>query len=154
MTNHALPGRRRSRGIAAAATLAVASSVALALGGCGSSRAKAPRGHAVDVTERDFHIAAPAVLRSGTVTLRIHNEGPDEHELIIVPGTKASLPLRKDGLTIDEEAVEASEPGSLAPGQPGSTRYLTVTLKPGRYVLFCNMEGHFMAGMHTEVTVQ
>jgi uncharacterized cupredoxin-like copper-binding protein len=28
-----------------------------------------------------------------------------------------------------------------------------VTLKPGRYILFCNMAGHFMAGMHTELVV-
>ena len=40
------------------------------------------------------------------------------------------------------------------PGEPGATRYLTVELRPGRYVFFCNMEGHFMAGMHAEVEVQ
>ena len=26
-------------------------------------------------------------------------------------------------------------------------------LEPGRYVLFCNMEGHYMAGMHTVLVV-
>jgi uncharacterized cupredoxin-like copper-binding protein len=30
---------------------------------------------------------------------------------------------------------------------------LRVLLKPGRYVLFCNMAGHFMAGMHTDLVV-
>ena len=84
----------------------------------------------------------------------MHNEGPDQHELIIVPGTVAALPLRPDGMTVNEEALEASEPGSLEPGEPGSTRDLTVQLKPGRYVFFCNMEGHYMAGMHAEVEVR
>src|SRR6185312_11027290 len=116
--------------------------------------ARAATEHTVAVAERDFHITAPAVLRSGTVTLRIHNQGPDQHELIVVPGTLASLPLRADGMTVDEEAVEASEPGSLEPGEPGSTRDLTIQLKPGHYVFFCNMEGHFMAGMHVEVDVR
>ena len=106
------------------------------------------------VSERDFHISAPAVLSSGVVTLRVHNEGPDQHELIVVPGTLSSLPLRADGMTVDEEDLEASEPGSLEPGEPGSTRDLTVQLKPGHYVFFCNMEGHYMAGMHTEVEVR
>jgi uncharacterized cupredoxin-like copper-binding protein len=150
----ALPGRRRSQGVAAAVALAVAVPSALACSGCGSSRASAAGEHAVGVTERDFHVQVPATLSSGTVTLRVHNQGPDQHELIIVPGTIASLPLRADGLTVDEETVEASEPGALTPGEPGSTRDLTVDLRPGRYVFFCNMEGHFMAGMHTEVVVR
>jgi uncharacterized cupredoxin-like copper-binding protein len=154
MSMHALPGRRRSQGVAAALALAVALPAALVSSGCGSSGASAAQEHAVAVTERDFHITAPATIQSGTVTLRIDNDGPDQHELIVVPGAVAALPLRKDGLTVDEEAVESSEPGSLEPGEPGSTRDLTVQLKPGRYVFFCNMEGHFMAGMHTEVEVR
>ncbi len=155
MRMHALPGRRRSQGaVAAALALAVALPVALASSGCGSSGASAAPEHAVAVGERDFHITAPAALQSGTVTLRVHNEGPDQHELIIVPGSVASLPLRADGLTVDEAAVESSEPGALEPGEPGTTRDLTVDLRPGRYVFFCNMEGHFMAGMHTEVVVR
>ena len=147
--------RGRPGGVVTALTLAAACApAALALSGCGSTRASAAPEHAVAVQERDFHITAPVVLDSGTVTLRVHNEGPDQHELIIVPGTLASLALRHDGLTVDEEAVEASEPGSLEPGEPGSVRDLTVQLKPGHYVFFCNMEGHFMAGMHTEVEVR
>ncbi len=151
------PTLRRGRpgGVVTSLTLAAACALtAFALSGCGSTRASAAPEHAVAVTERDFHITAPTVLQSGTVTLRIHNAGPDQHELIVVPGTIASLPLRSDGLTVDEEALEASEPGSLEPGEPGSTRDLTVQLKPGRYVFFCNMEGHFMAGMHAEVEVR
>jgi hypothetical protein len=149
------PRRGRPRGVVTAFTLAAACALtALALSGCGSTRASAAPEHPVVIAERDFHIAAPTALRSGTVTLRVHNEGPDQHELIIVPGTVGSLPLRKDGLTVDEEALESSEPGSLGPGEPGATRDVTVTLKPGRYVFFCNMEGHFMAGMHAEVEVR
>ncbi len=149
-----MPKGGRSGGVVTTIALAVVCAVsAVALNGCGSTRANAAQARIVSVTERDFHIQAPASLQSGTVTLRIHNEGPDQHELIVAPGSVSSLPLRKDGLTVDEEAIEASEPGSLEPGEPGSTRYLTVTLKPGRYVFFCNMEGHFMAGMHAEVEV-
>jgi uncharacterized cupredoxin-like copper-binding protein len=84
----------------------------------------------------------------------VHNNGPEAHELIVVrsDGDKA-LPLRGDGLTVDEDAVEASTAGSLEPGVAGSDRVLKLRLKPGRYEFFCNMAGHFEGGMHTTVTV-
>jgi uncharacterized cupredoxin-like copper-binding protein len=147
-------GQRRRRAACAVAALILAAVLAAALAGCGGARrSSAPAGRRVDVSERDFHIEAPTHLPAGRLVIRVHNEGPDQHELIVVPGAGSALPIRVDGVTVDEEAVEASEPGSLPPGEPGSTRLLAVDLKPGRYVFFCNMEGHFMGGMHAEVTV-
>lgn len=125
------------------------------LGGCGSSSGSGKHDAAVvGVSEGDFHISAPAALKAGQYTFRVHNEGPTDHEFIIAPTRNGSLALRPDGLTVDEEAVESKEPGSLDPGAPGAVRDLTVTLKPGRYVLFCNMEGHYMAGMHSQLVVE
>jgi uncharacterized cupredoxin-like copper-binding protein len=128
--------------------------LSLATGGCASSKrsAQAPAVKAA-VTERDFHISAPATLKAGRYSFAVHNEGSTDHELILVRAQPGGLPLRPDGLTVDEESLEADEPGSLAPGNPGAVRPLTVDLAPGRYVFFCNMEGHFMAGMHAEVVV-
>jgi uncharacterized cupredoxin-like copper-binding protein len=138
--------------------LAVLSAIGLpgvAAVGCASAgRAAGLVAPVIPVTEGDFHINAPSTLKTGDYTFRVHNEGPTDHEFIIVPTASGTLPLRPDGLTVDEEAVEHSEPGSLEPGGPGAVRDLTVHLKPGRYVLFCNMEGHYMAGMHTELTVR
>ena len=62
--------------------------------------------------------------------------------------------MRADGFTVNEEAIESSEPGAIEPQQPHHTELLDVRLKPGRYVLFCNMEGHYMAGMHTVLVVR
>jgi uncharacterized cupredoxin-like copper-binding protein len=132
---------------------AAAAALSLALAGCGESRAKAASPPAVAVHERDFHIEAPSHLAPGEYTFDVANDGATDHELIIAPTQTGSLPLRPDGLTVDEEAIEAQEPGSLEPGRPGARRKLTVHLAPGRYVFFCNMEGHYMAGMHTEVVV-
>jgi uncharacterized cupredoxin-like copper-binding protein len=124
------------------------------LAGCGGSHATAKsEGRVVPITEHDFHIEAPTTLTAGTYTFRVHNEGATDHEFIIAPTTNGTLPLRRDGLTVDEEAIESEEPGSLEPGAPGAVRTLTVQLKPGRYIFFCNMEGHYMAGMHAEVVV-
>ena len=120
--------------------------------GCGGA-APAPSGTVVAVNEADFQIAAPTHLRAGEYALRVRTEGPTEHELIVARLSGSSLPMRHDGLTVDEEALQGLEPGSLDPAPAGSVRYLQVHLAPGRYVLFCNMEGHYMAGMRHELVV-
>jgi len=126
----------------------------LTLAGCGGS-AKTASGTVIGITERDFHIATTTThVNAGRVTLRIHNAGPDEHELIVAPERAGGLPLRADGFTVNEQAIESSEPGSVEPQQPDHTELLSVHLKPGRYVLFCNMEGHYMAGMHIVLVVR
>jgi hypothetical protein len=121
----------------------------LALGGCGGGSG-ATAGVIVDVQERDFHISAPQHVHAGVVTLRVHNTGPDRHELIVARDDRA-LPMRSDGLTVDEEAVQHDEPGALEPAQAGALRDLHVDLHPGRYVLFCNMAGHYLGGMHASL---
>jgi uncharacterized cupredoxin-like copper-binding protein len=131
------------------ATLAL---MALPAGGCGGG-ASSTSGTVLDVQERDFHISAPERVAAGDVTLRVHNAGPDQHELLVVRTGSRPLPFRADGLTINEEAVEHSEPGVLEPGESGSTRDLEVHLTPGRYVVFCNMAGHYLGGMHTTLVV-
>jgi uncharacterized cupredoxin-like copper-binding protein len=133
--------------------LAAAVLACLGLAACGGSHTSARAGKTFTVAEHDFHIEAPTRLESGTYTIHVANDGATDHELIIAPTKNGSLPLRPDGLTIDEESLESSEPGSLEPGSPGARRVLKVHLAPGRYVFFCNMEGHFMAGMHHEVVV-
>ena len=128
--------------------------VALTVAGCGGG-ARAADGALVGITERDFHIAESVRrVHAGKVTLSIRNAGPDEHELIVAPERPGGLPLRSDGFTINEAAIESSEPGSVEPQQPHHTELLDLRLKPGRYVLFCNMEGHYMAGMHTVLVVR
>jgi uncharacterized cupredoxin-like copper-binding protein len=103
----------------------------------------------VHVTERDFGISAPRLVKAGEVRLVVHNDGPDEHELLIVREAQARPPIRSDGLTVDEETLQPDLVGILEPGGPGSTREIRLHLSPGRYELFCNMAGHFMGGMHT-----
>jgi len=130
--------------------------VAIALTGCGvtGSATARPTARVVRVTERDFRISAPTTLPTGRVTLQVHNEGPDIHELLVARvGGGAPLPLRRDGLTVDEERIQAATLGNLEPGRPGTTRELSIDLTPGRYILFCNMYGHYRGGMRTQLVV-
>jgi len=134
--------------------LAASMLAALLLNGCDGSGLGSAGGAVVDVQERDFHITAPERVSAGNVTLRVHNSGPDQHELLVVSSDGAPLPIRTDGFTVNEEAVHRSEPGALEPGASGTTRELQLHLAPGRYVLFCNMAGHYLGGMHTTLVVR
>jgi uncharacterized cupredoxin-like copper-binding protein len=127
----------------------------LALAGCSSgSSHSASRAQAVQVKERDFHIAVkPARVHAGAVRLVVHNKGPDTHELLIVRSSDGDLPLRTDGLTINEEAVDRSTVEVMEGKEPGTTEHLLLHLKPGRYELFCNMAGHYLGGMRAYLVV-
>jgi uncharacterized cupredoxin-like copper-binding protein len=137
-----------------ACSLATAVLLAALAGGCGSAQQASSGARVVDVTERDFSISTSTTLAAGEITFRVHNAGPDEHEFIVMRGTAAELPLQNDGLTVNETAASKRLVGELEPGAPGLTRDLRLKLAPGRYVFYCDMTGHFMGGMHTDVVVQ
>ncbi len=107
----------------------------------------------VAVEEKDFVIVAPARLPAGDVTLTVLNQGPVRHELIIVRSVAGTLPLRSDGTTANEEALAPVTVEALEPAPAGAFRQAHLHLAPGIYELFCNMDGHYRAGMHTQLTV-
>lgn len=110
------------------------------------------RGQVVHVQERDFRILVrPKHVRAGEVSLVVENDGPVTHELLVA--RRASrLPLRSDGLTVDEEDVPTA--GEVEGAHPGGVNVLRLRLTPGRYELFCNMAGHYLAGMRAELVVR
>jgi uncharacterized cupredoxin-like copper-binding protein len=127
---------------------------ALAVAGCSTSGDSSQAGPGErTVVERDFKISAPRHLPAGDVTFLVRNRGPVAHELIVARGRRGSLPFRADGITVDEDAIESRKAGALEPGETGAVRTLDVKLTPGRYVMFCNMSGHLLGGMHTELVV-
>jgi uncharacterized cupredoxin-like copper-binding protein len=135
--------------------LAIGVVVAIAASGCAlhDSRSGTPTSSAVRVVESDFRITAPTHVESGDVLLSVRNKGPDAHELLVVR-TDGPLPLRPDGTTVDEDAIDPELAGVLEPGEPGSTRVLRVHLAPGHYRFFCNMAGHFLGGMDAGFVVE
>jgi uncharacterized cupredoxin-like copper-binding protein len=124
----------------------------VAAAGCGSPRdsGRPP----VDVTVRDYGIDAPLTARAGDVRLAVHNDGPDTHEVMVVRSTLPALPLRRDGITVDESAIEDALAGEVEGMHAGATGVKAFHLSPGRYVLFCNMAGHYRGGMHTTLVVR
>jgi uncharacterized cupredoxin-like copper-binding protein len=134
--------------------LVLALFVIVAAGCSASGRVAGARGTVVRVNERDFQLTVkPNHVHAGNVVLVVRNHGPDTHELIVVR-SRSRLPLRHDGLTVDEEALSAVTVASVDGAGPGSVERVRVHLARGRYELLCNMAGHFMAGMHGDLVVE
>lgn len=65
---------------------------------------------------------------------------------------RAGLPYNKaENKVIEDDAGHLGEVAELEPGQNGA---LTLTLKPGQYILYCNIPGHYALGMWTLFTVK
>ena len=113
-----------------------------------------PRGTPVNVLLDDFRVRPDAaVVPVGTVSFRILNHGPTTHEFILVRTDRApdKLPLQDDGLTVDEEARGIDlldEAGGL---DIDESETLVLDLTAGNYVMYCNLEGHYLGGMHAEL---
>ena len=118
------------------------------------SAAPQPKGPVVDITLRDFHIdtATPSVT-VGDVVLQVHNDAPATHEFVVVRTNLPAdrLPLGPDGLTVNEDWLDGV--GELNEVPAGTVGTLHLTLAPGRYVFFCNLEGHYLGGMHAVLEV-
>ncbi len=84
----------------------------------------------VQVTETEFRIAlAGYKAKAGKFTFDVKNAGKIPHDLAIKGGPKTKLI------------------------QPGATAQLVVTLKPGKYHLYCSVPGHEQAGMRVDITL-
>ena len=92
---------------------------------------------------------------AGKVTFEVTNVAKETlHEMLVSPiaNENVVLPFVANENRVDEEASgDLGEVSELEPGKSGS---LTLDLKPGLYVLFCNVPGHFMAGMWTTLEVK
>ena len=102
-----------------------------------------------------------AAVRSGTVSFLVTNGGSVAHEMVVLPLSGSQIVgTRSIGgdAKIDEAGSlgEASNTCAEGPGQgilPGTSSWMRVQLKPGRYELVCNFPGHYAAGMYTQLTV-
>lgn len=87
------------------------------------------------------HASVPA----GHIVFSIHNGGSGVHELAVVRADAAA-----DQLPYDSGSARATVTDIVAEREAivaGATKRLSVDLGPGRYVLICNVPGHYAAGM-------
>lgn len=97
----------------------------------------------VTVRLKEFKVL-PSTLtaKRGAVAFAVKNVGKVDHELVVLKTNIApsKLPVKKG------KAAEPGRVGRVGPIKPGASRTLTLTLAAGKYVLLCNMPGHYQAG--------
>ena len=156
--------RRRTRraSIALTAGLGVAALVVagLAMGARSESTVKvvlAPRGDPTKLRP------STGVAKAGRVTFVVSNQSniphksygvPDAaegHELVVLKTSLAPDKLRvnKKG----DFAIETGRVGKPLVLDPGKAGAITLNLKPGKYVLICNLLGHYAAGQYAAFRV-
>jgi uncharacterized cupredoxin-like copper-binding protein len=116
-----------------------------------------PRGTPVNVRLEDFKVQRDAaVVPAGTVSFRILNQGPTSHEFIVVRTDRDpdKLPLQRDGLTVNEEAPGIELVDEAEGLDIDDRQTLVLDLAAGNYVMYCNLEGHYLGGMHATLTVR
>jgi uncharacterized cupredoxin-like copper-binding protein len=105
----------------------------------------------VNVQLSDFKIQpSRAAVPAGKVTFVAKNTGDEEHEMVVVRTNKAAGSLAGG----KSEASEAGSVGEIGEFKAGGTERKAFNLKPGHYVLLCNVPGHYKAGMYTAFTVR
>jgi uncharacterized cupredoxin-like copper-binding protein len=99
--------------------------------------------------------ATPDTVKPGMVTFEVLNTSKDTiHEMIVakLADPKKPLPYIANEERVDEDKEgDLGEVSELDPGKSGALR---LELKPGTYILYCNVPGHYVAGMWTTVTVK
>lgn len=98
--------------------------------------------------------ATPGTTKAGVVTFKVTNDSKDTvHEMIVMylADPSQTLPYLDDEKRVDED--KAGDKGEVSELDPGKSGSLTVNLQPGTYLLYCNVPGHYAAGMWTTVTI-
>jgi uncharacterized cupredoxin-like copper-binding protein len=133
---------------------------ALAVTGCGSSSTSgasasakpAPPAAAVQrvpVDLTDFNIAESKThLHPGKVTFEVKNTGKVPHEFLVIDTAKPAAKLGH-GPRVPEKG-NIGETGNV---KPGASKTLVLNLRKGHYAVICNDPGHYIAGMHKDLTV-
>jgi len=128
--------------------LSVLGSMLIILSACGASGPIT-----ATLSDTAIHLSR-STANAGKVTFTITNAttSGQKHEFVVVQTDLAAeqLPKNAEGLVDEEKLTSFGEQGDI---EPGKTVDLTVDLHPGRYMMICNLPGHYNAGMHTEFNV-
>ena len=145
-------------------SLLIVVGLALVVGGCGGDDDETTTGSGttdtveaekqattlpISMTEFKFTPANPELAR-GKLEITATNKGKTAHTLVLLKtdADPSKLPKRGDNVS------EKNSIGEIPPLVPGESAAHTFDLKPGTYVMVCNVPGHYDAGMYGTLTVR
>jgi uncharacterized cupredoxin-like copper-binding protein len=131
------------------AAAAAACFVGVGSGATAVALAGGARSPSVKVTLDEMTITLSAThVPAGKVTFVARNVGSAEHEFVVLRKPSSG----KLAVTAFK-AAEGGKIGEIDGVPPGRTRRTTLTLQPGRYILICNVPGHYQLGMRAALVV-
>ena len=136
----------------------------------------APGSIRIEVGFDEWSVSTPAPeVEAGPATFVVENQGVVDHELLVirtdlpagdlpqgiagpVPGLAGELVVGKphqhvstnDSYAVLDRPDDANTKSHI---EPGETRAYEVDLEPGRYVLYCNLPGHYQRGQYIPLIV-
>ena len=132
----------------------------LALAGCSKSKSDSSNstaaggGTTVNATLKEWSLSLDkSSAPPGNVTFSATNDGTVDHEFVVFRTDLAPDALPLSGTSVDEEASTVTKKDEIAEFSPGTTKTLTLNLGPGKYVVICNVPGHYQQGLRTAFTV-
>jgi uncharacterized cupredoxin-like copper-binding protein len=121
---------------------------------CGGESTASPGAIQVNLQDFVLHISA-TTASTGLVKMHLENDGPSTHEFNVDRTDDAAdnLPLRTDGLSVEEDSPTLKRMGSVEILEAGDKKNFQLALPPGHYVLYCNLEGHYLGHMYATLEV-
>lgn len=89
-------------------------------------------------------------VRAGRVSFIVRNDGTMDHEFLVLRSDRHHHSLKVKG----GKAVEAGRMGRIPAIPSGTSKRLTLKVPPGKYVLLCNLLGHYQAGQFAAMLVR
>ena len=125
----------------------------LLLVACGGPSVSASAASQVIVEMTDYKVITnvPSV-KAGTIKIGVRNLASMEHNLEVMKTDVAA-----DQLPIDPasaKAIDVGKVGEIATIPGGTSAAVTLHLAPGKYVLICNIPGHYQLGMRASFVVE
>lgn len=120
----------------------------------GTTTASTGGGETLAIDMGEFFYKPDAVeAKAGEVTIDASNIGSAPHELVLAKTDDApdQLPTSSGG-SVDEESLDV--PGEVEEVEGGAEGTVSLDLQPGKYVMFCNLPGHYSGGMYGSLTVK
>jgi plastocyanin len=134
---HSKGGRRGVIGVSLLLVLGAVSTAVATAGEEGEGEEAAATATELDLTADPSGVAAydkqEGTVRAGTVTIRLVNESPLDHNVAVAQGAR-----------------ELGRSDTIK----GSETELRVDLRPGTYEFYCTVDGHRAAGMEGTLTVR
>lgn len=159
---------RRDARVRIALALAVIAASAGGWAALGQATEGGPGLEVIEIVMRDGEIEVDRGPHpAGEVMIEVTNDGTGEHEPAMVRTELAAgeLPVGLHGVSLERagEVVLGEDHAALGhdhgPDEvlgllPGEAITYRVELEPGRYVVLCNTDGHYLAGERAELVVE